>query len=216
MVNSRQGKEAQGLMTKDLAITSLAINSHTINIHQSELLEVEADADANSVSQVYSEAALHEILATTLQYMDDKAQSGVILPYFDFAALEADIWTTKPKELDVYITDLAEAKTLNLAARGKDYATNILSYPSELPPPVLQAMPTIPLGELIICHEVVVAQAHEQNKPVGEHATHLVVHGILHLLGFDHELGDSEADDMEGFEIEILERLGLSNPYLLR
>ena len=77
-------------------------------------------------------------------------------------------------------------------------------------------MPDIPLGELIICHEVVEQQATEQNKTVANHATHLLVHGILHLLGFDHELGQAEQDEMEGFEIAILEKLGIANPYIAK
>lgn len=116
--------------------------------------------------------------------------------------------------MDIYITNTTEGRQLNLDARGKDYATNILSYPSELPSDVLDLMDDIPLGELIICHGVLVREANEQDKQFEDHLHHLLVHGILHLLGFDHEISDADADEMEGFEIEILQGLGISNPYL--
>ena len=114
----------------------------------------------------------------------------------------------------MYITDAIEGREINREARGKDYATNILSYPSEIPVSVIELMPTIALGELIICHDVLVREADEQNKGLAQHITHLLIHGILHLLGFDHELGQAEQDEMEQFEIEILQGLKLANPYL--
>ncbi len=136
--------------------------------------------------------------------------AGFDFPYFPH--LTPKDWQ-KPLELDIYITDPAEGQQLNLDARGKDYATNILSYPSDLPAEVLSLLPSIPLGELVICHEVVERQAKEQGKTTNNHLHHLLVHGILHLLGFDHELGEDERIEMESFEIEILEKLGISNPY---
>ena len=105
-----------------------------------------------------------------------------------------------------------EGRELNLEARGKDYATNILSYPSDLPVAIIDLMPTLPLGELIICHEVVVREAAEQDKTVAQHISHLLVHGMLHLLGFDHELGQAEQEEMQVLEIEILASLNLPNP----
>ncbi|WP_019673298.1 rRNA maturation RNase YbeY [Psychrobacter lutiphocae] len=163
------------------------------------------------LDQYYSLAHIQKVLTTSLDYMS--AQS-VDFPYFE--DLAEDEWSQKPKQLGVYLTDANEGRALNLEARDKDYATNILSYPSDLPAFILAEMPSIPLGELIICHEVVEQQASEQNKPITEHATHLLVHGILHLLGFDHELGQAEQDEMEGFEIAILKKLGISNPYVAR
>ena len=88
-----------------------------------------------------------------------------------------------------------------------------MSYPSELPADLLTMMDSLPLGELIICHDVVVHEANEQGKTLNDHLTHLLVHGILHLLGFDHELGQDQQDEMEGLEIEILAGFGVSNPY---
>ena len=177
----------------------------TIDISASEAIATEI------VDQHYSLEAIQQVLTTTLNYMDTQP---VNLPYFE--ELDKEEWTTKPKQLGIYLTDSTEGRELNLEARGKDYATNILSYPSDLPAFILAEMPEVALGELIICHEVVEQQAKEQNKTVGEHATHLLVHGILHLLGFDHELGQAEQDEMEGFEIAILEKLGISNPYIAK
>ena len=74
-------------------------------------------------------------------------------------------------------------------------------------------MPALPLGELVICHAVVANQAAEQGKSVSEHLTHLLVHGILHVLGFDHELGQAQQDEMERIEIAVLASLSIANPY---
>jgi probable rRNA maturation factor len=119
----------------------------------------------------------------------------------------------KTVELEIYVTEPVEARAINFDARGKDYATNILSYASELPEAVLELLPALPLGELVICHAVVVSQAAEQGKTAQQHLTHLLVHGILHLLGFDHELGQAEQDEMEAIEIAVLDKLSVANPY---
>lgn len=119
----------------------------------------------------------------------------------------------KPFELEIYVTEPIEGRKINLDARGKDYATNILSYPSELPQSMMEILPSLPLGELVICHEVVVKQADEQGKTVNEHLTHLIVHGILHLLGYDHELGQAQQNEMESLEIEILKEFDIKDPY---
>ena len=185
-------------------MTSAAIP--LIDISASELV------DTQIIEQFYTPQLLQKVLTTTLDFM--QAQSDVVLPYF--SEIEPSIWQHKPKQLGVYITDAVEGRALNLEARDKDYATNILSYPSELPAFIIEQMPELALGELIVCHEVVKQQAAEQHKTVAEHVTHLLVHGILHLLGFDHELGQAQQDEMEGFEIAILEQLGIGNPYLAR
>ena len=92
--------------------------------------------------------------------------------------------------------------------RGKNYATNVLSFPSDLPedfdPPLL--------GDLALCAAVINKEAQEQNKTATAHWAHMVVHGCLHLLGFDH-IDDAEADEMEAREITILRQLGFNNPY---
>ncbi|WP_413680530.1 rRNA maturation RNase YbeY [Psychrobacter sp. I-STPA6b] len=163
------------------------------------------------ITQYYTDDLLTPIAQTTLAYISELMYSGLMLPYYE--DVDSQTWQSKDKALDIYITDTEEGRQLNLDARGKDYATNILSYPSELPTSLIEVMPELPLGELIICHDVLVTQAEEQGKTIKQHLTHLLVHGILHLLGFDHELGQAEQDEMEGFEIEILAKLGLPNPY---
>lgn len=168
--------------------------------------------DNTLVDSFYGEDSLLPIMRATLDYMNERMKNGLTLPYF--ADINPELWQKKPKALDIYITDESEGRELNLEARGKDYATNILSYPSDLPASIIELMPTLPLGELIICHAVVVREAAEQEKTVAQHISHLLVHGVLHLLGFDHELGQAEQDEMESFEIEVLAGLHLPNPYL--
>ena len=160
----------------------------------------------------YNRENLLKVIMATLDNIDERIKNGLTLPYF--ADIDAEIWQEKSKALDIYITDEVEGRELNLEAREKDYATNILSYPSDLPAAIIGLMPTLPLGELVICHGVVVREAAEQNKTVNQHISHLLIHGVLHLLGFDHELGQAEQDEMESFEIDILAGLALPNPYL--
>jgi len=184
--------------------------------HDAELAALDINA-ADSISDevldaFYDRTHLLSVMKAALDYIDKRVDEGLTLPYF--ADIDTELWQEKSKALDLYITDDIEGRALNLEARGKDYATNILSYPSELPAAIIQLMPTLPLGELIICHEVMVREAQEQDKTLAQHISHLLVHGILHLLGFDHELGQAEQDEMERFEIEILAGLNLPNPYI--
>ena len=168
--------------------------------------------DDATLDTFYHRENLLKVMMATLDYISERVKNGLTLPYFD--DINPELWQEKSKALDIYITDSVEGRELNLEARGKDYATNILSYPSDLPAAIIELMPTLPLGELIICHEVMVREAADQDKTVAQHISHLLVHGMLHLLGFDHELGQAEEDEMEGFEIEILADLHLPNPYL--
>ena len=177
----------------------------TLDISASELI------DDQTLDSFYSREQLLSVMAATLNYIDAQVKGGLILPYFD--DIDAEQWQEKIKVLDIYITDEVEGRELNLEARQKDYATNILSYPSDLPAAIIGLMPTLPLGELIICHAVMIREAAEQNKEAVQHISHLLIHGILHLLGFDHELGQAEQEEMERFEIEILAGLNISNPY---
>jgi len=111
-------------------------------------------------------------------------------------------------ELCVRLVDAEESRTLNRDYRGRDKPTNVLSFPFENPPGV--SLPL--LGDLVICHPVVVAEAAEQDKALHDHYAHMVVHGTLHLLGLDH-LEDDEAEAMEALEREILAELGIADPY---
>lgn len=162
---------------------------------------------------IYDEQKMMVIFIHALAVMNEKITHGLVLPYFQFDNLTAQNWMNLPKSLDIYVCGTGEGRELNLDARGKDYATNILSYPSGLSDEMCVMMNAVPLGELVICHDVVVREASEQGKNTDEHLAHLITHGILHLLGFDHELGQDEQDEMEGFEIEILNTLGIHNPY---
>jgi len=114
----------------------------------------------------------------------------------------------KPAELAIRIVGLDEGRALNRDYRGKDYATNVLSFPAELPPGI--ALPLI--GDLAICAPVVLREAAEQAKRPRDHWAHLTVHGVLHLLGYDH-IDDGEAETMETLETRILAGLGIADPY---
>lgn len=114
----------------------------------------------------------------------------------------------KPAELAIRVVDTDEGRALNRDYRGKDYATNVLSFPAELPPGV--ALPL--LGDLAICAPVVLREAAEQGKLARDHWAHLTVHGVLHLLGHDH-IEDAEAEAMEALETRILAGLGIADPY---
>ena len=121
------------------------------------------------------------------------------------AALKGRI---READLAVRIVDEREGQALNRHYRGKDYATNVLSFPAELPEGVKLPL----LGDLVICAPVVAREAAEQGKPVAAHYAHLTVHGVLHLLGWDHE-HDKDAEAMEQLEREVLAELGLPDPY---
>ncbi len=116
-------------------------------------------------------------------------------------------------EVAIRIVDAAESQQLNFAYREKDKPTNVLSFPSDLPEEILSILPNKPLGDLVICLPVVLSEADEQGKTPKEHFAHLVIHGILHLLGYDHETGEVEAAEMEALEIKIMHHLHFSDPY---
>jgi probable rRNA maturation factor len=115
----------------------------------------------------------------------------------------------KATEVSVRIVDTEEGQALNLQYRGRDYATNVLSFPVELPPGV--DLPLI--GDLVICAPVVAREAAEQGKKPADHWAHLTIHGTLHLLGYDH-IDEAEAEAMEALETKVLAGLGIADPYL--
>ena len=112
-------------------------------------------------------------------------------------------------EMTIRLVDETEGRELNRTYRHKDYATNVLSFPADVPDDMLD----IPLlGDLVICVPVVEREAVEQGKPLDAHWAHLVMHGCLHLLGYDH-IDDDEAEEMEALERELLAELGHPDPY---
>lgn len=125
------------------------------------------------------------------------------------AALKGRI---READLAIRLVDDREGRSLNQHYRGKDYATNVLSFPAELPEGLPKGVKLPLLGDLVICAPVVAREAAEQDKPLNAHYAHLTVHGVLHLLGWDHE-DDKEAEAMEQLERDILADLGVSDPY---
>lgn len=123
---------------------------------------------------------------------------------------ELDVAATQPPELGVTFTDDDRIAELNRQWRGKSGPTNVLSFPLvELTPGA--EMPPM-LGDIVIAFETVAREAQEQEKPFIDHLTHLLVHGLLHLVGYDH-MNDDEAETMEALERRILERLAIPDPY---
>ena len=116
-------------------------------------------------------------------------------------------------EIGIACVDNAESQQLNLEYRGKDKPTNVLSFPSDLPDEMAAILDSFPMGDLVICIPVVLQEAIDQQKTPIEHFTHMLVHGTLHLMGYDHETSEQDAEEMEALEIEILKKLGFDNPY---
>lgn len=119
----------------------------------------------------------------------------------------------EPVEITIRIVDQEESQTLNYDYRGIDKPTNVLSFEFEQPPGLVDLGEELPyLGDLVICAEIVTKEAQEQNKTLEAHWAHMIVHGTLHLQGYDH-IDEDDAEEMEAIEIEIMQSLGLGNPY---
>lgn len=118
----------------------------------------------------------------------------------------------QPVALLVRIVDEAESAQLNEGYRGKPGPTNVLSFPFEVPESALADFEVLPLGDLVICAPVVAREAVEQGKQLWHHWAHMVVHGVLHLRGYDH-INDQDAFEMETFEVQILHSLQIPDPY---
>lgn len=120
-------------------------------------------------------------------------------------------------EISVRLTDDAEVHKLNHAYRHKDKPTNVLSFP-QFDPELIESLSLtddgeVLLGDIVLAHGVVAREAAEKDVPVERHVVHLIVHGVLHLLGYDHEQGEVEAEAMEAIEREALADLGIPDPY---
>jgi len=125
-------------------------------------------------------------------------------------AVQVKFQSLSEAEMTIRLVDEAESRQLNFMYRDKDKPTNVLSFPSTLPKEI--SLPW--LGDLVICRQVVEREAVEQNKTLLAHWAHMVVHGTLHLLGYDH-ITDEEAQEMESLETDILQTLGYPDPYFL-
>ncbi|WP_394781111.1 rRNA maturation RNase YbeY [Undibacterium sp.] len=148
--------------------------------------------------------AVKNKLTLSVQYADTRLQESLPRPLLR-KAVQATLFA--PAELTIRFVDAEEGRTLNRDYRGKDYATNVLTfaYTEDEDAEVTQA-------DIILCTDVLLQEAAEQKKTVEQHALHLVVHGVLHAQGYDHET-DEEAEEMEGIEVEILQTLDIANPY---
>ena len=129
--------------------------------------------------------------------------------WVDSALAQVSTKSDQTFELTIRLVNSQESQQLNKQYRGKDKPTNVLSFPFEVPDGVELNL----LGDLVICIDVMEQEALDQNKNLFDHWAHLVIHGCLHLVGFDH-ISDEEADEMESIEITILSTLGINNPYL--
>ncbi len=141
-----------------------------------------------------------------LKIQDLEARIGAAI---HAAAHHADIALRKGAEVSILLTDDATVTTLNRSWRQQDRPTNVLSFPATTPAGLGKAPM---LGDIAVAFETVAREAHADGKTLDDHLLHLVVHGFLHLLGFDH-LDDAEAAIMEDHERMILRSLGISDPY---
>jgi probable rRNA maturation factor len=116
----------------------------------------------------------------------------------------------KDFELTIRIVEISESQALNLQYRKKDKPTNVLSFPFEVPEGIELNL----LGDLVICADIVCDEAKIQSKELHNHWAHMVIHGCLHLLGYDH-IDDNEAIEMEALETSILKELQISDPYII-
>lgn len=116
--------------------------------------------------------------------------------------------------VSIRYVDRKESQALNTQYRGRESATNVLSFPADFPSTFSDLLDYQLLGDIVLCAAVVEQQAEEQGKALEAHWAHLLIHGTLHLLGFDHE-SPPDAESMEKLEIIALEKLGIANPYLV-
>lgn len=145
-----------------------------------------------------------------IQYAVPKKIPGVVLlKRWATAAINKKI---RSAEVTIRLVELDEMIELNTTYRHKTGPTNVLAFPFDMPDAIKSKSKIVTLGDIVICSDVVNREATEQNKPARAHWAHMVVHGLLHLQGYDH-VKEKEADIMEAKEIRILKSLGFPNPY---
>ncbi|RKG51289.1 rRNA maturation RNase YbeY [Acinetobacter cumulans] len=155
-------------------------------------LSLSLQQDFQAPELVLKRAYIKKVVETTLRFIDTQSDC----------------------EIGIACVDNEESHKLNLEYRKKDKPTNVLSFPSDLPDEMATVLDVFPIGDLVICIPVVLREANEQQKAPLTHFTHMLVHGTLHLMGYDHETSEADAEEMEALEIAILAKLGFDNPYL--
>ena len=154
-------------------------------------LSLSLQQDFQAPELVLKRAYIKKVIETALRYID----------------------VNQDCEIGIACVDNDESHKLNLEYRQKDKPTNVLSFPSDIPEEVLPMLDAWPMGDLVICIPVVLQEAIDQSKTPIEHFTHMLVHSVLHLMGYDHETSEADAEEMEALEIKILAKLGFDNPY---
>ena len=154
-------------------------------------LSLSLQQDFQAPELVLKRAYIKKVIETALRYID----------------------VNQDCEIGIACVDNDESHKLNLEYRQKDKPTNVLSFPSDIPEEILPMLNAWPMGDLVICIPVVLQEAIDQSKTPIEHFTHMLVHGVLHLMGYDHETSEADAEEMEALEIKILAKLGFDNPY---
>jgi probable rRNA maturation factor len=129
------------------------------------------------------------------------------------SALVTDSSTRNEVELSLRIVSIEEISALNSTYRSKEGPTNVLSFPFEFPPGFMPDDHPAILGDIVLCADIIVEEAALQQKPVNAHWAHIIIHGTLHLLGYDH-LDETDAKIMEDLEIKLLARFNFPNPYI--
>lgn len=149
-----------------------------------------------------------EVVSTSTSVPTTELITSWVSTALDGAALAGNLSVVAASEVSVYIVDEAESQALNLEYRAQDKPTNVLSFPADIPEEI-----GIPLlGDLVICAPIVAHEALEQKKTLAAHWAHILIHGTLHLLGYDH-IEDADAEVMEALETQLVQQLGFPSPY---
>lgn len=161
-----------------------------------------------TIEMLRSQASVQLITQSSIDSNLSVSSAPTLTSDSDMNSVDIETMHHEIFEVTLRIVDLAESQQLNSDYRNKDKPTNVLSFPFEAPEHI--EMPF--LGDLVVCAAIVEQEAREQKKPVVNHWAHLCIHGLLHLLGYDH-IDETEAQEMEGFETAILAKLKIDDPY---